>query len=219
MSEQYVVYGGRYTRTGLVLMVLDHAGLPYTRIDIDTVAGEHQAATYLAVNPAGYVPALRTPNGEVLHEAPAIMLFLCEKHGLCDLAPRPDEPQRGAFLTGVFYCANDIQPELKRLYFPQRYAPSADTTTAVQAMAFAALRNRFGVIEQRLRGSGPYYLGERFSLVDYTIAFWATTCHPLERMYDGHAKLEALCARVKSEHDPHGHIAAHERSSLEFWET
>ena len=219
MHERYTVYGGRYTRTGLVLMVLDAAQLPYDRVDIDTVAGEHRGAAYLAINPAGYVPALRTLSGEVLHEAPAIMLYLCEQHGLSELAPPPGDALRGAFLTGVFYCANDIQPELKRLYFPERYVPPGASTGAIQELAYAALRERFGVLNQRLRDGGPYYLGERFSLVDLTIAFWATTCHPLERLYDGHPELEAFCARIKRDHDPEGHIQAHEQASLEFWAT
>lgn len=217
MPDKYKVYGGPYTRTGLVLMVLDAAQLPYERIDVDTVAGEHREAAYLDINPAGYVPALQTLSGEVLHEAPAIMLYLCERHGLVDLAPMSDDPLRGAFLSGMFFCTSDIQPELKRYYFPARFAPSDETCSQIQALAFAALRERFGVIEKRLSKTGPYYLGKRFSLVDLTIAFWATTCHPLERMYDGHPNLEAFCARIKREHDHHGHIVAHERSSLDFW--
>ena len=217
MPDRYKVYGGPYTRTGLVLIVLDAARLPYERVDVDTVAGEHRSASYRAINPAGYVPALQTLSGEVLHEAPAIMLYLCEQHGLTDLAPMPGDPLRGAFLTGVFFCANDIQPELKRYFFPERFAPSDETHSQVQSLAFNALRDRFGVIEKRLAAAGPYYLGERFSLVDLTIAFWATTCHPLKRMYDGNPHLEALCARIKREHDAHGHIAAHEHSSLQFW--
>jgi len=217
VPDKYIVYGGAYTRTGLVLMVLDAAALPYERIDVDTVAGEHREASYLAINPAGYVPALRTPCGEVLHEAAAIMLYLCERHELTDLGPPPGDPLRGAFLTGVFFCTNDIQPELKRYFFPQRFAPSDTSGKDIQSLAFAALRNRFGVVEERLQNAGPYYLGERFSLVDLTLAFWATTCHPLERMYDGYPNLKAFCARIKREHDDYGHIAAHEQASLDYW--
>jgi glutathione S-transferase len=217
MPDTYIVYGGPYTRTGLVLMVLDSAALPYEQVDVDTVAHEHRRASYLTINPAGYVPALVTPSGEVLHEAPAIMLYLCERHGLTDLAPPPGDPSRGAFLTGMFFCASDIQPELKRYFFPQRFAPSGTSQEGIQSLAFAALRNRFGVIEEQLRNAGPYYLGERFSLVDLTLTFWATTCHPLQRMYDGYPNLETFCARIKREHDDYGHIAAHEQASLDFW--
>ena len=66
----YEVYGGRYTRTGLVLMVLEEAQAAYRLHEVDVVRGEHRGAEYRAINPAGYVPALVTPEGTTLHEAP-----------------------------------------------------------------------------------------------------------------------------------------------------
>ena len=218
-NASYTVYGGRYSRTGLVLLVLDAAGLAYTRVDVDTVAGEHRTPAFREINPAGYVPALRTPEGDVLHETPAIMLYLCERHGLDDLAPPPGARERGEFLAGVFYCADDIQPELKRLYFPERFATSDDAHQAVQAMAQKALIDRFSVIDRRLEASGPYYLGERFSLIDWTIAFWATTFQPLATLWEACPAVAEHARRIKSMHDPNAHIEQHERASAEFWLT
>ena len=61
LQQMYVVYGGQYTRTGLVLMVLDEGGIPYELRELDMLNGEHRSPEFLAINPAGYVPAMCTP--------------------------------------------------------------------------------------------------------------------------------------------------------------
>ena len=40
--------------------------------------GEHRNPEYLAVNPVGKIPALRLPDGSVMTESAAILLYLCE---------------------------------------------------------------------------------------------------------------------------------------------
>jgi len=83
----YVLYGGPFTRGLLVEMVLAEGGIAYLRRTVDIFEGEHRSPAYLAVNPAGWLPALITPEGETLVEAPAINLYLTERHGLAQLAP------------------------------------------------------------------------------------------------------------------------------------
>ena len=72
----YILYGGRFTRALMVEMVMAEGGIPYELRNVDIVAHEHRRPEYLAVNPAGWVPALLTPEGETLYETPAINLYL-----------------------------------------------------------------------------------------------------------------------------------------------
>ena len=83
----YIVYGGRFTRTICVQMVLEEGGIPYELRELDILRDEHRSAQFLAINPAGYIPAMITPEGQALHETAAIMLYLADRHGLRDLAP------------------------------------------------------------------------------------------------------------------------------------
>ena len=99
----YKLYGGTFTRALAPQMVLEEAGLPYELHAVDMASGEHRGEEFLKLNPAGYVPALTTPEGDVLHEAAAIMLYLTDRHELEDLAPQVDAPQRGGFLSKLFY--------------------------------------------------------------------------------------------------------------------
>jgi glutathione S-transferase len=174
----YVLYGGPFTRALMVEMVMAEGEIAYELRTVDILKDAHRAPAYLAINPAGWVPALVTPEGETLTETPAINLYLAERHRLSHLAPRIDEPERGRFLSGLFFLTNDLEPWLKRAYYPQRFALREDDAAAVEQHAIAGVLDRFQVIDRRLDDRGPYHLGERFSLVDLTMAYWAVCLEP-----------------------------------------
>jgi glutathione S-transferase len=177
----YVLYGGPFTRGLLVEMVLAEGDIAYERRAVDTLKGEHRSPEYLAVNPAGWLPALITPEGETLFETPAIDLYLTERHGLTQLAPRTEEPERGRFLSGLFYLSDELEPWIKRYYYPRRFALRAEDAPAMQEHALQGVLDRLAVIERQLRDHGPYHLGERFSLVDLTLTFWTVLLDQADR--------------------------------------
>lgn len=169
----YILYGGGYSRAIGPQMVLEEGGLDYEQHQVDLQSGEHRTPEFLAINPAGYVPALVTPEGDVLHEAAAIMLYLADRHHLTDLAPAVDDPARGVFLSKLFYFTNDIQPALKRFYYAHRYAQGEDEIARTRQTARDMASERWGVLDRYLQDNGPYHLGERFSLADLHMALWA----------------------------------------------
>lgn len=168
----YILYGGQFTRALIVEMVMAEGDLAYELREVDIVGQEHRSAEFLAINPSGLVPVLVTPEGETLHETPAINIFLAEHHDLTHLVPRAGEADRGAFLSGMFFLAGDLEPLMKQYFYPQRYVTRADDAPAMKQKSFGAALERLAVIDQRLRNKGPYHLGERFSLVDLTMAYW-----------------------------------------------
>ena len=157
-------------------------GLAYELREVDIVGQEHRSPAFLAVNPAGLVPAMVTPEGETLYETPAINLYLAERHGLAHLAPGPGEPERGLFLSGLFYLAGDLEPVLKRCFYPRRYVLRDEDAPAMRDRSIAIALERLGVIDRRLQDRGPYHLGERFSLVDLTMAYWAVCIGSADRL-------------------------------------
>ena len=169
----YVLYGGRFTRALMVEMVMAEGGLPYELREVDIVAHEHREPEYLAVNPAGLVPALVTPEGETLYETPAINLYLAERHGLTRLAPRVGESERALFLSGLFYVTGELEPAMKRHFYPHRYVFRKEDEARMKERALEDALARVAVMEQRLGRAGPYHLGARFSLVDLTLSYWA----------------------------------------------
>jgi len=169
----YILYGGRFTRALITEMVMIEGDIAYELRRVDTVKQEHRSPEFLAINPAGMVPVLITPAGEVLTETPAINLYLADEHGLTQIAPRPDEAERGPFLSGLFNLAGDLEPIIKQFFYPHRYVLRPEDTPAIKIMARDLALDRLGLIDRRLGEAGPYYLGERFSLVDLTLTYWA----------------------------------------------
>ena len=167
----YTLHGGFPTRGLMVEMVLAEAGADYRLVDVDIRAGAHRTADYLAVNPLGWVPALVTPEGERLAETPAINLWLCERHGL-DLVPGPGDPLRGAFLSAFFNVTGEVEPAMKRIFYPARYAPAPATPEAAREQGWEALEARLAPLDTRLATAGPWLTGGRFTLADLTLAYW-----------------------------------------------
>ena len=168
----YILYGGDFTRAPLVQWVLEEGRIAYELRKIDIVSGEHRSAEFLAINPAGLVPVLITPDGEALYETAALMLYLADRHRLTDLAPSTTDPDWGPFLAAVFFIAADIQSEMKRFHFPHRFSLREDDNAAIQHMAKALVLTRLAVMDTRLARRGPYVLGARFSLADFYVSFW-----------------------------------------------
>ena len=69
-----------------VKFVADRLGIPYDWVEVSVLKGETRTAEFLAINPAGQVPAVRFADNGVLAQSNAIMLHLAEHS---DLVPRP----------------------------------------------------------------------------------------------------------------------------------
>ncbi|MGI9316973.1 MAG: glutathione S-transferase family protein [bacterium] len=170
---KYVLYGGEFTRALITQMVMAEGGIDYELREIDIVNNQHRREAFLKINPAGWVPALVTPEGAVLYETPAINLYLADHHHLVHLAPATDDPDRGRFLSALFYLSGELEPAMKRYFYPHRYALEPEDSEAMKHKALTDALERLAVVNQRLNAGGPFHLGDRFSLVDLTLVYWA----------------------------------------------
>ncbi len=180
----YILYGCPETATFGPQAVLAESGLPYTVETVDISNGGSHTPEYLAINPAGYVPALRLADGSVMYEAAAIMLYLADHHGLKELAPGIDEPDRARFLRTLFYLTNTVQEACKHYYNPARYTTEAAEAPHIKARSLELLLERWQVVEDDLSASGPCALGERYSLADIYVVMLASW-HPDPEMFYG----------------------------------
>jgi glutathione S-transferase len=170
--SSYVLYGGEFTRTLITQMVMAEGGIDYELRQVDIIRHEHKSSEFLSINPAGLVPALVTPEGDVLYETPAINLYLADRHQLHQVAPAISDPDRGKFLSALFYLTSELEPAMKRYFYPHRYAPLKADSEKIKHKAFEDAMARFSVIDRRLSAEGPFHLGDRFSLADLTLAYW-----------------------------------------------
>ncbi len=169
----YTLYWDIRTRAAAPHMVLAESGLPYKLNRVDIPAGELRSSEFLTINPKGFLPVLTSDYGLKLSETSAIMMYLADHHGLCDLAPLPGEPARAAFLEWFSYHTDVLQEPYKRFHFPHRYCMDEAHIPSIKARAAEALDTCWRTVDAHLAQSGPYHLGERFSMIDIYMATFA----------------------------------------------
>lgn len=99
---------------------------------------------YWQINPMGQVPALRTPDGWVLTENPAVLQYLAEAWPEAGLLPASADAR-----ARVRQWLGFIGTELHKAVFVPLLDPSAGTEVKAYALEDAALR--LAVLEQHLQ--------------------------------------------------------------------
>jgi glutathione S-transferase len=132
------------------VIALTEKGVPFTRTVVDL---DNKPAWFTALSPLGKVPLLRVDEA-VLFESAVICDYLDET-----LEPRlhPADPLERARHRAWIEFASTLLNDIWRLY-----TASDEATFAARR---ADLATRFDQIETAL-GEGPWFGGERFSLVD-----------------------------------------------------
>ena len=73
------LYDNKESRNGYkVVLLLNHLGTRFERVELDIFKGESRTPAFLAKNPAGRIPALELDDGTVLAESGAILWYLAE---------------------------------------------------------------------------------------------------------------------------------------------
>ncbi len=180
----YTLYWAEGTASFGPQSTLEESNIKYKIVKIDTTKGEHRTPDYLAINPLGQVPTLVLPDGGVLYETAAIMLYLADIHHLDDLAPPVDHPLRGLFYRSLFGLSNGIQNDYKRFYYPDRFSADAADAPGIKAKACADLIAGWRLVDTHLAANGPYHLGARFCLVDIYLVMLATWYHARDELFD-----------------------------------
>lgn len=102
----------------IIRLALEELRVPYRTHLVDRRSQAQRAPAHLALNPAGLIPVLETPQGPIF-ETGAILLWLADRHG--GLAPPPHSPDRADMLKWLFYLSNTLHPALRMLFYPATY--------------------------------------------------------------------------------------------------
>ena len=138
----------------IVRMALEELELPHTLAIVDFAAGAHQTDQYRRINPVGLIPALETDDGPMFETA-AILLWLVDKTGR--LGPGPNDPDRAAFLSWLFFTSNALHQSALAMFYPQRPAGEANTDVA-RAVGHDQVVARLGLIESVIASQHPRWL-------------------------------------------------------------
>jgi glutathione S-transferase len=109
----YLSYG---TRGSKVLWLAETLGVNFKIHKINLGKGENKSPEYLKKNPNGGVPTLELPNGDILFESSAIVMYLLDKYDPTNsLTGPPGSKARNQFL--VYNAFSNEMEECVILYF------------------------------------------------------------------------------------------------------
>jgi glutathione S-transferase len=162
----------------IVRFALEELELPHTLAIVDIEGGALASPEYRQVNPVGLIPALETDDGPMFETA-AILLWLVDRTGR--LGPGPTDPDRGAFLSWLFFTSNALHQAALAMFYPHRPAGEANTDAA-RAAAHEQITARLGLIEAMLAAQSPRWLSpDHPGVLGYYIGIlvrWLTVLPP-----------------------------------------
>lgn len=185
-----------------VMALARHLGVPHEHREVDVYRGEGRAPAFLAINPAGKVPAL-VDGDFVLTESNAILGYLDEVFGAGRLSG--DDPrERATVRRWLFWEAAHWQPALIQALAPAvGHLLLPDLVPAPEAppeWSGLELRPHLDLLDVHLTGR-RYLASERLTLADFAVAgmmtyaartrFPAATFPSIARWYADIAALDA----------------------------
>jgi glutathione S-transferase len=150
-------------------IVLHEIGKPFSLVKVHLGAKKTSSGEdYLAINPKGYVPAVKLDSGEVLTEGAVLVQVLADAHPELHLIPPWGTPERIRAMEWLNFTATELHKGFSPLYNPH-------ISDAHKAAVRDRLLLRFGVVARAL-AENAFVCGPTFSVVDayvFTILTWA----------------------------------------------
>ncbi len=146
-------------------IALAEAGAEVTLVEVDpdTKRVPATGADYRAVNPLGYVPALKLDDGTVLTENAAILQYLADAYPEAKLAPpESDRVGRAKLRQWLSFIGTELH---KALMTPLL---GSETPPEVKAWVAAKYASRLAYLNGKL--AGRQFLLENFSVADGYLA-------------------------------------------------
>lgn len=143
-----------------------------------------------AINPKAEVPTLVLPDGSVMTESAAMMIYIAEQHAAAGLAPLPGEAGRAEFLRWQVYLSAALYGSDLRLFYPQRFTTDAAGAEGVKARAAETMAQEFAIYAAAL-GEKTFMLG-RFSALDIYAAMLCTWAPDVEALFAAHPNLRRM---------------------------
>lgn len=158
-------------------VALVESGAPHETRVVDLKTGEQRTPEYLAVNPAGSTPALKTDRG-VITQNPAILAWVAQTFRERDLAPVDDPFEFARFNGFNGWLSSSLHPALGKVLFSR---PALEGEARDQAVDQAL--SKLDLAERDLV-EGPWVFGETWTLSDgYLMVFerWARQAGLLDK--------------------------------------
>lgn len=167
LSNMITVFGeGRGFR---VVWLLEEMGVPYDLRPVDLLAGVENDAEYLAINPSGFIPAIR--DGDVtMVESIAIMEYAMARYGPTPLSPDSSDAAFPAYQQFLHFGEASLAAPFYIVAVSRNVAPEAERENWGARMALDIFKNRLALVTRQL-ARYPYLAGDEFTAADISVTY------------------------------------------------
>jgi glutathione S-transferase len=152
-----------------VVWLLEEMGLKYRLRPVDLLAGVEDDAEFLAIHPAGFIPAIQ--DGDVtMVESIAIMEYLMARHGPTPLAPNPRDPTFPAYQQFLHLGEAGLAASIYFVNGARNFAPESERDNWSAGQTLEVFETRLGLVTRQLARS-PYLAGDAFTAADISVTY------------------------------------------------
>ncbi len=152
-----------------VVWLLEEMGLAYRLRPVDLLADVKQDTEFLAINPAGFIPAMR--DGDVtMVESIAIMEYLIARYGPTPLAPAPRDPTFPTYQQFLHLGEAGLAASIYFVSGARNIAPEAERDNWSARQAMHVFESRLKLVTRQLAQT-PYLAGETFTAADISVVY------------------------------------------------
>ena len=152
-----------------VVWLLEEMGIPYRLRPVDLLAGVEKDTEFLAINPAGFIPAIQDGNVTMV-ESIAIMEYLIARYGPTPLAPEPRDPTFPAYQQFLHLGEAGLAASIYFVVGARNFAPEDQRQNWSAGQAQGVFDSRLGLVTRQLARS-PYLAGETFTAADISVTY------------------------------------------------
>ena len=157
----------------VTMTALEQTGVEYEVKLVDFMAHEQKSPAYLAINPAGKVPALQVGK-RLLVETVAIILYLDQMHPAAKLLPSRGDPLDAAVVrSDLIWCATTLHPVVRQIRATYYY--TTGDVAPVKAKGLEAMATHLSALDRRFEKQ-TWWFGDDWSAVDAYLA-WVISGH------------------------------------------
>lgn len=181
-TDAPVIHHMKWYSSSMPVHVAKELGLSESQLKVKTITTKdlRESDWYGKISNRRVVPTMSMPDGSVMCEAGAIVLYLLETYDKAgSLHPLPGSPNRAKFLQGVLYTVTECYHAITELYettgfIPKEKQDPEKVKKAVDRVQKIVLDHLKVEMEN---GKKDYYLGEQFSAVDVMMGYPLMCAH------------------------------------------
>lgn len=198
--SMYTLFGSQGSGSAAVEVALEAAEAPYTVVRASSWESDSALGSLRKMNPLVQIPTLQLPDGSVLTESAAILIFLGLEYPAANILPQPNS-MRAQAIRGLVFIAANCYSAVSITDYPERWCADIDASARDRIGRGARERlHRHWEIFADLFPAQPFLSGETPGGLDFLAAVvskWSDT-----RAHLNATRPEFMEAIKRIEHHP-----------------